>query len=59
MSEVADFMENHKHIFQKAQEMRDRNETDADLIFYLLHLVKEKCNTIDELNNKLKKYWGK
>ena len=58
MSEVDDFMENHKYIFQKAQEMRDKHETDADLIFYLLHLVREKCNTIDELNKKLKKDWS-
>jgi phosphoribosyl-ATP pyrophosphohydrolase len=59
MSEKQDFMENHKHIFEKAQEMRDAKNSDADLLFYLLNMIKEKCMIIDDLTAKIKKRWNK
>jgi phosphoribosyl-ATP pyrophosphohydrolase len=59
MSEVSDFMENNKHLFEKAQKMRDSGNSDADLLFHLLHMTREKCIIIDDLRAKLKKNWNK
>jgi len=61
MSEAKEFMDHNKHIFDMANNLRhDKTKAhEADMIFYLLHQVLDKCKIIDEKNHEIKKLKGK
>ena len=55
-----EFYDDHKHIFDQALELRIKgHDPEANQLYYLLNMIIDKCNIIDDLNAKLKKCWNK
>jgi hypothetical protein len=58
MSLADEFRENNKHIYDYAAQKRTiGNNEDANLIFYLLACITDRCDKIDEQQRLLKKTW--
>ena len=60
-SNTADeFIEDHKHIFDEALNLRSCGDhVKANQLYYLLNTIVDKCKIIDALSNDKKYRWSK
>jgi hypothetical protein len=59
MESSKEFVENNKHIYDYAAELRKSgNDADANILYYLLNAITDRCDIIDEQTAKLKKTWS-
>ena len=55
---ASEFIADHKHIYDYAAQKRILGKEDeANMLYYLLNCVVDRCRIIDEQRAKLKKCW--
>jgi len=54
MSREDEFLEDHQHLFQQAQRLRNEGKEDlANLVYYLLHSNLDKCRLLDRQTKEI------